>query len=101
MQVSPGYNQTEVGPIPEDWEVHSLTSIADVRDGTHDSPRYIKSGVPFVTSKNIVAGRIDLDDVTFISEEDAREVNKRSKVDRNDILLSMIGTVGNAALVAF
>jgi type I restriction enzyme, S subunit len=101
MEVRPGYKQTEVGVVPEDWVLHKLTSLADVRDGTHDSPSYISSGVPFVTSKNIVSGRVDLDDITFISEEDAREVNRRSKVDRNDILLSMIGTVGNAALVDF
>lgn len=96
-----GYKQTEVGVIPEDWEVTQLIAIADVRDGTHESPKYTKTGVPFVTSKNILAGRVDFEDITFISEDDAKAVNKRSKVDVNDILLSMIGTVGNAALVDF
>lgn len=101
MDVKPGFKQTEVGVIPTDWDVHRLTSLADVRDGTHDSPRYTAKGIAFVTSKNIVSGRVNFDDITFISEDSAREVNRRSKVDRNDILLSMIGTVGNAALVDF
>ena len=96
-----GYKQTEVGVIPEDWELVTLVAVADVRDGTHDSPRYVESGVPFVTSKNILAGQIDFTSITFISSKDAQEVDRRSKVDRGDILISMIGTVGNAALVDF
>lgn len=92
---------TEVGVIPEDWRIVPLGSICDVRDGTHESPRFFKDGVPFVTSKNIVDGRLDLENVSFISKKDAIEFNKRSKVDRNDILLSMIGTIGSAALVDF
>ncbi len=101
MEVKPGYKLTEVGVIPEDWETTPLNSVADVRDGTHDSPKYVKNGVPFVTSKNIISGEINIQDVSFISKADAQEVNKRSKVDRLDILVSMIGTVGNAALVNF
>jgi type I restriction enzyme S subunit len=101
MEVKAGYILTDLGVIPEDWKTCNLTLISDVRDGTHDSPKYVKQGVPFVTSKNIVQGKVDLEDITYISEADAREVNKRSKVDKNDILLSMIGTVGNAALVDF
>lgn len=97
----PGYKQSEVGVIPEDWRIVPLGSICDVRDGTHESPRFFKDGVPFVTSKNIVDGRLDLENVSFISKKDAIEFNKRSKVDRNDILLSMIGTIGSAALVDF
>jgi type I restriction enzyme S subunit len=96
-----GYKQTEVGIIPEDWETEYLGVICDVRDGTHESPRFFESGVPFVTSKNIVEGRLDLENVSYISNADAIEFDKRSKVDRNDILMSMIGTIGSAALIDF
>jgi type I restriction enzyme S subunit len=101
FEVKRGYKQTEVGVIPNDWNTIRLTLLADVRDGTHESPRYVKDGVPFVTSKNIVSGRIDFKEITYISEPDAREIDKRSKVNRNDILVSMIGTVGNAAIIDF
>lgn len=97
--VPAGYKKTEVGVIPEDWDIFALSYVSDVRDGTHDSPVQIESGVPFVTSKNIVDGKLDLTDITYISKTDAELVNKRSKVDYLDILLSMIGTVGNAAIV--
>lgn len=96
-----GYKMTEVGLIPSDWEVKELFSVCDVRDGTHDSPRYFKTGVKFVTSKNIIEGSLDFADISYVSERDAFEINKRSKVEKGDILMSMIGTIGNAVLIKF
>lgn len=66
----------------------------DVRDGTHDSPKHLKEGKMLVTSKNINNSELDLTNVTYISEDDYVKINERSKVDKNDILYSMIGTVG-------
>ena len=81
------------------WEQRKLEDICDVRDGTHSSPKYFDNGFPLVTSKNLRDGVIDLSDVQLISKEDYLEINKRSKVDLNDILMSMIGTIGNLALI--
>ena len=83
----------------EAWEQRKLNDISDVRDGTHDSPKYQNTGHPFVTSKNVKDGFINYDDIQFISDEDFNEINKRSKVDVNDILMGMIGTIGNMALI--
>lgn len=81
------------------WEQRKLSDVADVRDGTHASPKYFETGHPFVTSKNVKDGSINYDDVQYISDEDFEEINKRSKVDLNDILMGMIGTIGNIALI--
>ena len=81
------------------WEQRKLEEITDVRDGTHDSPKYITSGHPLLTSKNVKEGYINYDDVQFISDEDFEKINQRSKVDKNDILMGMIGTIGNLALI--
>lgn len=81
------------------WENVILNEICDVRDGTHDSPKYHKTGFPLITSKNITKGFIDFSETNLISEEDYIQVNKRSFVDDGDILLSMIGTVGVPVLV--
>ena len=82
------------------WEVKKLGYICDVRDGTHDSPKYVlKSEYILITSKNIVNGRIDFDNVNFITEEDYVQINKRSKVDDGDIIMPMIGTIGNPIIV--
>ena len=83
----------------EDWEQLKLSDISDVRDGTHDSPKYLNTGHPFVTSKNVKDGFINYDEIQYISDEDFNEINKRSKVDVNDILMGMIGTIGNMALI--
>jgi len=81
------------------WELKPLGQICDVRDGTHDSPKFVQDGFPLVTSKNIKNGTIILDDVNFISKEDYDKINQRSKVDKGDILMPMIGTIGNPVIV--
>ena len=71
-----------------------------MRDGTHDTPKYIGSGYPLITSKNLTSsGTINFDDISYISEDDFNFINKRSNVDTNDILFGMIGTIGNPVLV--
>lgn len=76
-----------------------LSEICDVRDGTHDSPKYVEKGYPLVTSKNIVDSKLDLTTVNYISEEDCNKINERSKVDCGDIIMPMIGTIGNPCLI--
>ena len=76
-----------------------LGDICDVRDGTHDSPKYHDSGYPLVTSKNLSKGFVDFTDCNLISKEDYDKINIRSKVDVGDILMPMIGTVGNPVIV--
>ena len=84
---------------PKGWEVESLGNICDVRDGTHDSPKYVDEGYPLLTSKNFKNGEIDYEGANLITEEDFQKINKRSKVDLGDLVLPMIGTIGNPVLV--
>ncbi len=85
--------------IPDNWEWVKLGDFLDVRDGTHDSPKYVEKGYPFVTSKNLVDGRIDFSTCKQISKSDYDKFNERSHVDDGDILYAMIGSIGNAVLV--
>lgn len=85
--------------LPPGWAWCRLQDAFDVRDGTHDSPKYHSSGYPLVTSKNLYTGKLDLTDVKFISEEDHQKISARSKVDRGDVLFAMIGSIGNPAIV--
>lgn len=66
----------------------------DVRDGTHDSPKHLDFGKILITSKNIKGDSIDFENASYISEEDYNKINERSLVEINDVLYSMIGTVG-------
>jgi type I restriction enzyme S subunit len=85
--------------IPESWEWVRLSEIIDVRDGTHDTPKYVTNGVPLVTSKNLKQGEIDFDNVKLISLKDSEKINLRSGVDDGDILFAMIGSIGNPVLI--
>ena len=85
--------------IPENWKWTRLNECIDVRDGTHDTPKYIAKGYPLVTSKNLKHGKIDFSNCKFISKEDHIKISKRSKVDVNDILFAMIGSIGNPVKV--
>ncbi|CAD5972239.1 MULTISPECIES: restriction endonuclease subunit S [Planktothrix] len=82
-----------------EWKVVKCQDVIDIRDGTHDTPKYVNVGYPLITSKNLKNGSIDFSEVSYISAEDYIEINKRSKVDKGDILLAMIGTIGNPVIV--
>ena len=84
--------------IPSGWSWSRLGTCLDVRDGTHDTPRYVSEGVPLVTSKNLSNGRIDFSTAKLISREDSQAINQRSKVDSGDIMYAMIGSIGNPVL---
>lgn len=85
--------------IPSSWRWVRFSEVMDVRDGTHDSPKYIETGIPLVTSKNISGGGLDFSNVKYISREDADKINERSNVDTGDILFAMIGSIGNPVIV--
>ena len=78
-----------------EWKL--LGEVCDVRDGTHDSPNKKAFGKYLITSKNVKNGSINFDSAYFISESDFDNINKRSKVDIDDLLFTMIGTVGEVA----
>ena len=81
------------------WDISELNNVCDVRDGTHDTPKYHEEGYPLITSKNVVDGRIIFDNVNFISKEDFDNISKRSRVDDGDIIMPMIGTIGKPTIV--
>ena len=83
------------------WEVKKLGEVCDVRDGTHDSPKYLEySDYILITSKNITNdGNIDFSTANYISKEDYDAINKRSYVESGDIIMAMIGTIGKPIIV--
>jgi type I restriction enzyme, S subunit len=88
------FRQWFVEEVKEDWEEKIITELFEVRDGTHDSPKQKEYGNKLITSKHLNNNSIDFENAYYISEEDFFEINKRSKVETNDILFSMIGTIG-------
>jgi type I restriction enzyme S subunit len=91
--------QTVFSQQGEGWVEKTLGEVYDVRDGTHDSPKYHATGFPLITSKNLKPEGLSLADVKLISEGDYNKINERSAVHRGDVLFAMIGTIGNPTLV--
>ena len=89
----------DIGSNSYKWDKELLGVLCDVRDGTHDSPKYCQNGYPLLTSKNVTTGTIDLTSCSLISEEDYKRINERSRVDVGDIIMPMIGTVGKPIIV--
>ena len=84
--------QNELFSIPNSWKwIRNEEYLYEVKDGTHDTPKYISDGIPFVTQKNIKNSGLTLDDIQYISEEEHKKYYQRSNVTKGDILISMIG----------
>lgn len=76
-----------------------ILDICYITDGTHDSPKQQTNGIYLVTGKHINSGFIDFSSAYFISETDHEKIQKRSRVDNGDLILSNIGTIGNVAII--
>ena len=87
--------------IPNNWKkLEAEKYCFAVTDGTHDSPKPVEyNGIYLLTSKNITSGHLDYKNAYSISKEDFEKINKRSLVEKYDILFSMIGTVGESCIV--
>jgi type I restriction enzyme S subunit len=87
--------------LATEYNVNSLGSLTShIVDGPHQTPRYLSEGIPFVTVKNMVTGRLNFDHINYVSEADHRLFSKRCSAERGDILYSKDGaTRGRPCLV--
>lgn len=101
VEVKPGYKRTELGVIPEDWEILALGDLAEfITSGSRGwAEFYSDSGALFIRSQNVRDGRLSFDDTQYIRPPLGAEGN-RTKVILKDILITITGnSVGNVALV--
>ncbi|HZL09517.1 MAG TPA: restriction endonuclease subunit S [Prolixibacteraceae bacterium] len=98
MEVRKGYKQTEIGVIPEDWEVFTLEKLSSrIGDGIHSTPKYSdNSDYFFVNGNNLKEGKIVISADTKMVSEDEYNIQKRG-LDNSTLLLSINGTIGNIA----
>nr|WP_287411681.1 restriction endonuclease subunit S [Pseudodesulfovibrio sp.] len=101
MEVREGFKQTEIGIIPEDWEIKpcsSVSSLITVGIVIKPTQYYSKQGVPALRSANIREDRIDPQNMVFISEK-ANSVLTKSQVQTGDVLTVRTGYPGTSAVV--
>jgi type I restriction enzyme S subunit len=101
VQVKPGYRQTELGEIPEDWEVSPLDQFTSLISYGFTNPMPTsESGVYMITAKDINYGRIQWDTARCTTEEAYRTLlTAKSRPRKGDLLLTKDGTLGRLAMV--
>ena len=86
--------------IPENWSWTRLgTLVQKLTDGTHFTPKYTASGIPFLSVKDISSGKISFDNVKYISQEEHNDLFQRCDPQKGDILLTKVGTTGIPVLI--
>lgn len=82
------------------WEISSLSYIcASITDGSHNPPKGIgKSSYLMLSSKNIKDGALSLEDPRYLTESEYIVENKRTNVQKGDILLTIVGTIGRCCI---
>ena len=100
MELKPGYKQTEVGVIPDDWDVCSLTDLSlKITDGDHLTPKRELSGYYLLSARNVLNGRIDVRDVDYVGHAEYQRMKQRCGPEAGDILISCSGSIGRVAVV--
>jgi type I restriction enzyme S subunit len=100
MVIKSGYKQTEVGVIPEDWGLFTLSELCNqITDGSHFSPEPQVIGKIIVNVKDIIDGRIEIDNCTNISNADFDSLVRNGCSPKpGDILLSKDGSIGEVVV---
>jgi type I restriction enzyme S subunit len=82
--------------FPE-WEEKKLGEILKYYDGTHQTPKYVKKGVPFFSVEHVTANQFSK--TKYISEKVFEKENKRVKLEKGDVLMTRIGDIGTSKLI--
>ena len=86
--------------IPDSWAWTRLGNIlTKLTDGTHSTPKYRETVVPFISVKDVSSGILDFSKCKYISEEEHNELYNRCDPQMGDILLTKVGTTGIPVLV--
>jgi type I restriction enzyme S subunit len=102
MNVPEGFKlYRHIGLIPTDWKVHNASEVClKITDGTHDTPKPTKSGIPYIKSIHIKNGRIEFEKCLFLDPQDHNIIYKRCNPQKGDLLIVNIGA-GNVGDYAF
>ena len=87
--------------LPSNWVWTRLGDISlKLTDGSHNPPKNQDSNYRMLSAKNIFNRKINFfEDDRRISKEDFEKENNRTKLENNDIVLTIVGTIGRTALV--
>jgi type I restriction enzyme, S subunit len=86
--------------LPQSWRWVRFSELTTkITDGTHHTPSYIDSGIPFLSVKDLSSGVIDFSSTRFISVNEHDQLSKRCNPEFGDLLLTKVGTTGIPVVV--
>lgn len=87
--------------LPQGWELVYMQDISElITDGTHQTPKYTESGMPFISAQCVKPFKFMPENCRFVSEDDYQKYIKNRKPELNDILLSRVGAgIGESAVI--
>lgn len=103
VEGKPGYKQTKLGEIPEEWDITNLGDLASVitkgESIQWQGSDYVDEGIPFLRTENVSEhGAIDLIGCKFITPQTHQKM-RRSQFQVGDIVISIASTLGRCALI--
>jgi type I restriction enzyme S subunit len=94
------FKHTEIGEIPEGWSVRRVSDVAlRVTDGTHQTPTFTDSGVPFLLVRSISRGFVDWTACKYVDASTYEALTKRCRPERGDVLYTAVGATYGVAVV--
>lgn len=91
------FKDSVLGRIPKEWDIKTLANICMVRDGTHQTPKYVNEGMPFYSVETITKN--DFKNVKYVSLEEHLTLTKNFRIERNDVLMTRIGSIGDCKYI--
>ncbi len=100
MELKPGYKQTEVGVIPEDWEVRTLQELCkeEITYGIVQCGPHIPGGIPYIRVSDMDGPILDKEKMLCTSAEIASQF-RRSEVRLGDIVYALRGRLGDVRAI--
>jgi type I restriction enzyme S subunit len=86
------FKDTEIGKIPEDWDIFELQQVSKIIDSLHISPNYSNEGISMVRATDIKSGNLNLKNTFKVTVKNYEKFTKNHKPQKNDVVMSRVGT---------
>ena len=87
------------GMIEKDQWVQLQSVCSIITDGTHQPPKFVREGIPFLLVSNIVGNAMTYVTDKYITEETYEQLIKRTPIEVGDLLVSAVGSFGHPAII--
>lgn len=98
FETKPGTKQTNVGPVPADWD---LVPVRDLtlrhKQGFYTTDRYVENGTRLVRITDLMSSRIDFPSMPMLHVTPGEF--EQFKISRGDFLFARSGAIGRYGIV--